>query len=593
MGLSSADWLGQARASERAGQLFKAYDLALQGLGEHPEDVALKHRAVLCLARAGATRLAQRRYVEFGLAAASDLEDVAALAARLAKDEALAALPGERAAKAAAAAADYLAIFRRTGGTYPAINAATLTLLAGDPAGAASLAHEVVAALGDDDGGDYYRVATRIEALLLLGDVAAALAVAPQVRALAGDDQAALSTTWKQLRLVLDRKRLDPTGFAAVFAPAKVIHYAGHMISTSGRHARFVPAEEPAVRERIAAHLDAETVGAGYGSLASGADILFAEALIARGIGLHVVLPFDRDEFVELSVRPSGEEWAERFEACIAKAASLRLATEDRYLGDDLLFANCSRLAMGLARLHARHLGAAVEQVAVWDGEAAIGPAGTAADVASWRRRGLPQTIIPVSGSRTAPATPGPARAGAGRVVRAMLFCDIKGFSRLTDSELPRYVGEMLGALGRVVNLYRADVSFGNTWGDGLFLVFEDATRAASCALELQDVVTRLDLPALGLPPHLGMRVGGHVGPVYAAFDPVLQTTNYFGAHVSRAARIEPVTPPGCVYVTEPFAATLAFEAAEDFTCDYVGVTEAAKHYGAMRMFLLHRSGLA
>src|SRR5579862_4028702 len=256
MGLSSADWLGQARASERAGQLFKAYDLALQGLGEHPEDVALKHRAVLCLARAGATRLAQRRYVEFGLAAASDLEDVAALAA----------LPGERAAKAAAAAADYLAIFRRTGGTYPAINAATLTLLAGDPAGAASLAHEVVAALGDDDGGDYYRVATRIEALLLLGDVAAALAVAPQVRALAGDDQAALSTTWKQLRLVLDRKRLDAAGFAAIFAPAKVIHYVGHMISTAGRHARFTPEEEPAVRDRIAAFLDRGKVGAGYGS---------------------------------------------------------------------------------------------------------------------------------------------------------------------------------------------------------------------------------------------------------------------------------------------------------------------------------------
>jgi len=40
----------------------------------------------------------------------------------------------------------------------------------------------------------------------------------------------------------------------------------------------------------------------------------------------------------------------------------------------------------------------------------------------------------------------------------------------------------------------------------------------------------------------------------------VLKRVNYFGAHVSRAARIEPVTPEGCVYVTETFAAFLGLE---------------------------------
>jgi len=72
--------------------------------------------------------------------------------------------------------------------------------------------------------------------------------------------------------------------------------------------------------------------------------------------------------------------------------------------------------------------------------------------------------------------------------------------------------------------------------------------------------------------------------------DPVLRRRNFFGAHVSRAARIEPVTPEGCVYVTETFAAVLALYNADEFACDYVGMTEAAKHYGTMRMFLLRRS---
>jgi hypothetical protein len=70
-----------------------------------------------------------------------------------------------------------------------------------------------------------------------------------------------------------------------------------------------------------------------------------------------------------------------------------------------------------------------------------------------------------------------------------------------------------------------------------------------------------------------------------------LKRQNFFGAHVSRAARIEPVTPEGCVYVTETLAAVLAIHGADRFECDYVGNTEMAKQYGRLRMFLLRRTG--
>ena len=64
---SAAQWLNAVKAFEREGEFFKAYDLAAQGLSAHREDIPLKHRAVLCLARAGATDLAQLKYCEFGL----------------------------------------------------------------------------------------------------------------------------------------------------------------------------------------------------------------------------------------------------------------------------------------------------------------------------------------------------------------------------------------------------------------------------------------------------------------------------------------------------------------------------------------------
>src|SRR5260221_1618599 len=99
------------------------FDLADRALAEHPDDLWLKHRAVLALARMGSTGEAARRFREYGLSGVED-EDVAALEARIAKDQAIAGGGGF-----ADAATLYEAIFRRTGGYYPAVNATTLDLL--------------------------------------------------------------------------------------------------------------------------------------------------------------------------------------------------------------------------------------------------------------------------------------------------------------------------------------------------------------------------------------------------------------------------------------------------------------------------------
>ena len=59
----------------------------------------------------------------------------------------------------------------------------------------------------------------------------------------------------------------------------------------------------------------------------------------------------------------------------------------------------------------------------------------------------------------------------------------------------------------------------------------------------------------------------------------------YYGRALSRAARIEPITPPGTVYVTEAFAAILLLESRGEFTCTYVGQVPLAKGYGTFRMY--------
>ena len=251
------------------------------------------------------------------------------------------------------------------------------------------------------------------------------------------------------------------------------------------------------------------------------------------------------DDFVELSVRPSGESWVARFEDCMAQAQSIRYATEDRHLGDDHLFAYGSQIAMGLAVLYGRHLHADLRQIAIWDGCSSDAVAGTAIDIGVWERAGMPRaTIIPCGkarhASRPVAATPVvQPPPGGRRHSRAMLFGDVSGFSQLSDEQLPSFTAKILGAMGRVIGRFREHTDMINTWGDGLFIVFADAGIAANCALALQDAISAVDLEAARLPKHLSLRLGGHLGPVYELPDPILSRPNFYGAHVSRAARIE------------------------------------------------------
>ncbi len=564
-------WLEAVKREERRGELLAAFDIAERGLAQHPDDLALKHRAVLALARAGATEEAARRFDEYGLGSFDD-EDIAALHARIAKDTALGTEGVEREQRAQSAADAYAAIFRRTGGYYPAINAATLSLIAGQRGRAGELAREVLELVKLPGESSYYAAASAGEAYLLLGDPAAAGDALKRAAALHGGDYGALATTRRQLRLVCEVLGVDRAVLSPLAGPA-VVHFCGERLAGDGE-SPLEFGDEAQLARKIEEIVGSVRPGFAYGSLAAGADILWAEALLAAGAELHVVLPFAREEFVQLCVASGGGHWLERFERCLAAAAAVDYATDDAFLGDDVLFRYCSELAMGLALLRARYLDADVRQLALWD-EAPLARTITRAN-----DNDLPErTLLAPSGDALT----------SDRVVRAMLFGDVKGFSKLTDEQLPVFARAVLGAFADAVNSHRGDVWHRNTWGDALYAVLSDAPVAAACALELQESLARIEFEAIGLPAHLALRLGGHLGPVFPTHDPVIDTLSFMGSHVSRTARIEPVTPPGTVYVTEQFAAALVLDGSESFTCDYVGRMPAAKDYGLLRMYRLRR----
>lgn len=167
----------------------------------------------------------------------------------------------------------------------------------------------------------------------------------------------------------------------------------------------------------------------------------------------------------------------------------------------------------------------------------------------------------------------------------AMLFADAVNFSKLTEQQIPLFLNHFLGAIGNLISTSPHAPLIKNTWGDGLYFVFSDVRDAGLFALDLCELMVSTDWSKKGLPKAINLRIALHAGPVYSCVDPVTGLASFTGTHVSRAARIEPITPPGQVYASQAFAALSAAQGVKEFTCDYVGQTPLAKGYGTFATY--------
>ena len=606
---SSPEAISAIRGLIRRGQYLAAYDFAEEAeahefpSGLTPMAVAeIKYLRVLALARSGSSKRAAAEAAGLKAALPANLppalaEDIATLSARIAKDRALQAVPSERPELAAAAAAAYEDVYRRLGRSYAGVNAATLWQIAGRQEHAHEVARHVLevvaretaALTGPTDANYYWLWVTRAEAQLVLGDTAGASTALAEAAVGAQDDLGAHATTRRQLRFLCNAIGVDPEPIVEVLAQPDVVHYCGHMTAPPGEPSRFPHDQQAAVVKQVRDRLAARRVGFAHGSLASGADIIIAEIALELGAELHLVLPFAIDEFVAISVAPAGPDWAERFRCCLAAAASVTIASDSAHRGDDVLYAYAARIAMGQAMNRATSIDARMWQLAVFDGDEAYEKAGTAHDIHQWRHAGGSTEIIRVKPTRG--RTVAPFNVTSKRVIRSVLFGDFKGYSRLHDEHIPLFLSTLMQPVAEVLDRYAEHVIVRNTWGDGLFLIMDDAVNGARCALDLQERLHSVDLAAAGLPTDLALRLGGHTAPLVPVYDPVLRAPMVMGRGLTRAARIEPRTPPGEVYVTTGFAALLRLEPDSGVTSEYVGHLTTAKNFETTPMYLLRRVG--
>ncbi len=349
--------------------------------------VADHNNYVLRLARSGSPERAWALMEQHGLLNSDSDIKALTLQARLVKDRAKRAKSAESKRLFTEAADLYSKAGRIGKSSYPIINAATMSLLAGDTVRSEALAREVLSLIAaDPNEGEtpYWRDATQAEALLLLGKEAEASDALRQAFAKqpeAWEDHAA---TLRQFGLILSHQGRDMDWLDS-YRPPISVHFSG----LSG-----LSFEKSGIDEPIRHFITTENPGFAYGALAAGADLIFAQAFlehrdaISPCAELHAILPLPIDQFRETSVRAFGENWVPMFDFVLGQAATVTVLGLD---SPPLLLAveNSDRVAMGRAVRNAQVL----ESRAVGVTVAAHGEP-LRQQLTCWRNSGRPLTII-------------------------------------------------------------------------------------------------------------------------------------------------------------------------------------------------------
>lgn len=640
------------------GQYFLAYDLARDAARQWPETVGFRLLGALALVRSGAAAEARRlldpvvdrlagqgdalrdatallRQVQPLLAAADGeaerlVGDLARALVRLGSrrtdddgDTADAPLLGDiflemwtrsgRRDDLLRSLDSFARAFRQTGGRQAGINAALLSWAAGDIAQARELAEQVRglcdAASGGGEREGFDTLVTQGEAMLILEQGDAGLAIYRRAADSARRPYAWVVGALQRLRLLQRAGVAVPDELFRLLKPPTVLVFAGQPLDAPGcAESFFPPHAEAAVRGAIDRGLDQLGAEIGYCSASCGSDLLFIEAMIERGAEVHVWLPFALEDFVRARVAYGGPRWERRFRNALKLASTVSFATEEPYLGHDVLFRFNNQLIEGMARLRADFLCTEPLLMLVWD-YLAPAEAGTAADFMDHWPDMTRLKLIDLDDLRSAveqPALPPPdpprspplQRCQPVRQIKSLMFADMVGFSKLTDRDLPA-LWEFLAAAGRYTEGTAPDLL--ESWGDALYVSFSRARDILRFAFGIQTAFRDLDPFAFGLPRPIQLRTALHAGPVYDGPHPLTGRRMFYGSHVSRAARLEPVTVSGEIYATHQFVALLTTEERAElhaaqmtgtpyapwYVCEYLGIMSLAKGYGLQPVYHL------
>ncbi len=537
------------RTKIRIGDHLGAYDEVSTALEAAPKDPQLQYLHVLALCNLGCTNDALAKYRAYGLTDRAD-EDSLALAGRLLKDRYAAAPAGTRTDIARRSAEAYERAAVATSGYYSASNAASMFRLAGQEAASQRWAAEAIARLNRDTPstqvGRFFHFATRIEANALLGDKDAAEHALRNFQPLMSSQPHWLARLREQFRL------LERDGSLAFALTDRIVpEPIGISLHASERSGSF------SADENIGSH-----VSQAFVLLSSPATATAALKLIRAGIHVHCFFLGPKSEFLTQTEAQHGTTGLTTIHECLAKASAE--SEVSAFVERDSPTA--IRYAQDLCRGAAAHVASTL---------------GTRVIDLDQRAQGTD----PLMSGAQQPLS------DAQRFCASVLFADFQAFSKLSFDEVRQFQSTILLPLGKVLDQQRTPALLRKSWGDAIHAICPDVSSGLELALGLQEGGGAN--PQDELHQRLPLRIALHFGPMEHGYDPIERQPTIYGAGLTFASRIEPITPAGSVLASEAVVCEAALRCPGQFEFRYAGNLALAKGYGHHRVFIAARAASA
>lgn len=584
-----------------------AFDVLQEALEFFPEELRLKELMGLTMARLGSYEKANELLYSLYVTGGKDSIETLGMLGRTHKDLWLNSKDDEDKKNHLAKSRKYYQeAYDKEKSLWTGINVATTFALEGNIKEAQKSAQEIIKLCEKENNQeDYWLQATYGEAWLILGKHDEAIKHYKEAVALGQKNIGDINSTRRNAHLLFEGLKIpqevkDKIDYA--LCVPKVIVFTGHMIDKENRKKpRFPKEKEKEVYQQIYDFIKNQGPCIGYTSAAMGADILFIEAMEALGNKVTIVLPFSAEQFEKESVcQDEDDSWVKRYRTILNnKHEIIELAKQGtQYFDYYYQFGN--NIMYGQARIKAFQLETSLCPLAVWNKDDIGKTGGASSFIKKWLDQGHDVNIIDLKAIIDGSAKGDPLEIIQQEPVsdldyyddykiKGILFADTVNYSRLQDHEFVMFEKIVFGLVKDMIDSGQYQIATKNTWGDAVYLVFDKIKDAGLFALELNEKISQLNWKELGFSQNMQIRTAVHAGPVHCSINPVTGKMYFNGSNVCRAARMEPLTPPGEVYTSLEYASLAASEHIDDFYCTYIGKISMPKKYGTFSTYHLRR----
>ena len=464
-----------------------------------------------------------------------------------------------------------------SGGSFPGINAATLFLLADAKPNSRDIAVKLITSNAADQD-EFWQIATLAEAHLLLEEYDSARHYYQQTVELAGTNYGLLASVKKHLPRIAEKLKI-PNDILNMLSGPTIGVFTGHMFDASDRPTpRFPIAMRDQVAAEIGEIIDASQIKIGYCSAACGGDLIFCREILNRGLELHVILPFADEEFRRTSVVLNGVDESSEYWSIINSASSVSVATDESHLNNPCLYTHAADLIEGYAQLQSQQCTGEIQYIAAIDPYTPGESGGSLERAVIWLEEGNDVQIVDLGKMRGDDHNQSILPTQSTKKDNRQLDREIKSIVEVSSNTHDDVVHRVM--LGKVPE----DTDY--LQGEGINRAFNSVKEAADYAYHIRALAQLIRWEDMDLPADTQLQIAIHTGPIFPRSKS--KDKDYFGTHVFYTRDLAEVTPPGCIYLTEPAAALLETHGPVEFSSDYLGVMDI--NTKKRQIYRLHRA---